>query len=321
MNAGRWDHDATAHKVAEAAAEAWYHHGHDSAGYDTVCLGTVAALALTGRGPSKVLDPARELLALKDDMIVRVITEVWALFSLSRPELMLRARRFAEWLDDEDRLADRTRGAAAVARAAVKAGIFRIAHDDDARLSVDMLGPVYMGAKSSKARAANGEFYTPPNVTTLMAAMILDSKPVEPGQTICDPCVGSGGMFRGAAAVMRERGMDPGDYWWVGADVNPVAIAMLAVNASVWGLGRRVLFGVADTLAEPDFTQRFADEQDRAREQAAELAGHARMLAAIAAMQRLLDPEPEPAQEVAALPCPQPERPPMPARGDQDTLF
>jgi hypothetical protein len=307
-----WDHDQTAHKVGDAVAEAWYAHGHDTRGYDSVALSVVAALMLTGAGPGKT-DPGRQLAVQSDDFIARMLAEIWGTWAASRPDLAYLCGHLGEWLYPEP-TRENTRGAAAVARAAVKAGLLRIAHDGEARLAVDVLGPAYMASKTKNAKSARGEFYTPPNLCTMMAQMVLGG--ATPGQSICEPCSGTGGMFRGAAEALRSQGLDPADFVWVGADINPVAVACLAVNCSVWRLGPNVLIGVADTLAEKDFEVRFAADRRAAIGEAGSLLKQARMLAAFNAL-FTPPPGPDEPEPPAALPCPKPAL----ADLEPDTLF
>jgi hypothetical protein len=93
-----------------------------------------------------------------------------------------------------------------------------------------------------------------------------------------------------------------------------VSVAGLAVNCHVWHLGKGVVLAVANSLAEPDWPARAAQEQDQALEDMRLRVQCARMLA-------LLNP-PEPAPEPAPEP-PAPERRPLPGpiKGEPMTLF
>jgi hypothetical protein len=51
---------------------------------------------------------------------------------------------------------------------------------------------------------------------------------------------------------------------WYATDVDPVAVAALAVNAHLWDLGTHVVLARADILTEPDWPGRAAAEQARA---------------------------------------------------------
>ncbi|GGM80934.1 hypothetical protein GCM10012275_59470 [Longimycelium tulufanense] len=76
------------------------------------------------------------------------------------------------------------------------------------------------------------------------------------GDTVQDPAVGTGGLFRAAAQAMREQGRDPATVSWYGADIDDLAIAACAINSVLWGLGPRVVLCVANTLAEGDWASR-----------------------------------------------------------------
>jgi type I restriction-modification system DNA methylase subunit len=91
----------------------------------------------------------------------------------------------------------------------------------------DPLGEFYMERFS---HGAGGEFYTPFHVCYMMAIM-LDP---EPGQTICDPCSGSGRMLMAARCVIHEK------YGWIessrygrnlyGTEISNRAVKMSKIN-------------------------------------------------------------------------------------------
>lgn len=76
-----------------------------------------------------------------------------------------------------------------------------------------------------------------------------------------EPTVGTGGILRAIATAMRATGRDPGTVTWVGADTDPVAIGSASVNAVLWGLGHKVLLGVADTLTDHWITRAAAQRR------------------------------------------------------------
>lgn len=270
-----------AQRVAEAADRAWHSAG---AGTDEgVCVGVLAALSLLGRADPEGPDPRDQILALEDAEVAQLLGGVWAMFTIARPDLAFRCGPFGEWLNAEEPDRHLLAGAGAVARAAVKTGLLDLTLDLDVARQVDLLGCVYTMMRSHSAKAARGEFYTPPNVAELMARMSLGG--LEPGQSICDPTAGTGGLLRAAASALRGDGRDPGDYVWYGCDISPVAVAGLAVNAHVWGLGRQVVIGCADSLAEPNWEVRALREQREAVD-----AQHSRVTAveAIAGVRALL---------------------------------
>ncbi len=251
-----------AQRVAAAVERAW--HGAGAGTDEGACVGVIAALALLGRADPEGPKPRDQILSLADDEIARLLSEVWSLFTIARPELAFRCWPFGEWLNAEPPECHLLAGASAVARAGVKSGLLELTLDLEVARQVDLLGCVYTTVCSHSAKAARGEFYTPPNVAEMMAQMTLGG--LGPGLSICDPTAGTGGLLRAAAAVLRADGRDPGDYVWHGCDVSPVAVAGLAVNAHIWGLGRQVVIGCADSLAEPDWQVRALHEQQVAME-------------------------------------------------------
>lgn len=78
-------------KVAEAVANAWVGTGRSSSVDAGVPLGVVAALSLLGQHDADGPDPAQQLLAASDQEIAQVLSEVWCLFTIMRPELAFRA--------------------------------------------------------------------------------------------------------------------------------------------------------------------------------------------------------------------------------------
>jgi hypothetical protein len=307
-----YDADARAQRIGERAVEAWYqsHGGSDG----EIAVGVVAALALTGRRDAGGLDPAKALIASSDEEIAALLSEIWSLFWIARPELARLTGPFAAWLDDEPRSESRAHAAAQVARAAAKAGLLEMAHNGSL-LDCDVIGATYIHMRADSAKQARGEFYTPPNLCKMMAQMTLGGKDsLEPGMSIAEPAAGTGGMLRAAAEHIREQGMDPGDFWWYANDISPVSVAGLAVNCHVWDLGRRVVIGVANTLAEPDWYERAWKEQQGVTGQRDSMLHTAQ---AIAGFRMLLEGPPAageaaPVPQLPAAPAPAPVRPPLP---------
>ena len=251
-----------AQRVAEAADRAWHSTG---AGTDEgACVGVIAALALLGQADPQGPDPREQILELSDEEIAQLLREVWCLFTISRPELAMRCGPFGEWLNAEPPERHLLAGAGAVARAAVTSDLLGLTLDVEVSRQVDVLGCLYTTMRSHSAKAARGEFYTPPAVAEMMARMSLGG--LAPGQSICDPTAGTGGLLRAAAAALRDEGKDPHEYLWFGCDIAPVAVAGLAVNAHIWGLGPGVVIGCADSLAEPNWEVRALREQREAIE-------------------------------------------------------
>jgi hypothetical protein len=271
-----------ARRVAEAADRAW--HGVGAGTDEGVCVGVIAALALLGQADPQGPDPRDQILELDDEEIAQLLSEVWCLFTITRPELAMRCGPFGEWLNSEPLDRHLLAGAGAVARTAVKSGLLELTLDLEVSCQVDLLGVVYTTMRSHSAKAARGEFYTPPAVAEMMARMSLGG--LAPGQSICDPTAGTGGLLRGAAQTIRAEGKDPHDYVWYGCDIAPVAVAGLAVNAHIWGLGPQVVIGCANTLVEADWEvralreQREAIEAQRSRVKTAQTLGAMKVLLA-----------------------------------------
>ncbi len=255
------DPQQLAQKIAERAASAWW--GSFSVHDDGIPLGAAAALSLLGpaeEGPH----PAERLLEADDEEIAQLFVAVWALFTSLRPELAIRCGPFSNWLNEEPRSESNVAGAAAVVRAVVKAGLLDVTLDREAEREVDILGHIHQELRSKGAKQWQGQFYTPASAADAIARITLAG--AKPGQSICDPAAGTGGLLRSAAVQIREEGHDPHDFVWYACDIDPVAVAGLAVNAHVWDLGIRVVIGCANTLAEGDWDRRALAEQKAAIE-------------------------------------------------------
>jgi len=248
-------------KIAEAAATAWWKvHGGSR---DEIPLGVVAALALTTQADPVGPDPAKLILGAGRDDIADLLRHIWTLFAIARPELCIRVGPFAAWLDDPT--SAQLDGAQATAQAVVKAGQLSLTGDRHLACEVDLLGHVYQELRNPKARKAYGEIYTPAPLATAMARLTLAG--AKPGQSICDPCAGTGGLLRAAAQQLRADGVDPHTIHWYAADIDPVVVSGLAVNMHLWDLGSHVVVGCTNVLAEPDWERRARAEQQAAVEQ------------------------------------------------------
>jgi hypothetical protein len=267
-------------RVADAVAQAWWasHAGSDPA----IPLGVAAALALLRQRDPARPGPAAQIRGASDAEIAQLLREVWALFAICRPELAFRCRPFAAWLDEEPPEERLVAAAAAVARAAARAGLFGLTFGPGAAQTEDVLGFVYQVLRSERAKQAFGEMYTPASAGILMARMILAGS--RPGQSICEPTAGTGGLILAAATALRQDGKDPHDYRWYACDISPVSVAALAVNLHLWDIGPHVVVGCADLLLEGDWDRRALDEQRRAVALMGDLAEGARLLAAVRAL-------------------------------------
>jgi|SRR5215217_105748 len=276
-------------KIAERVASAWSgsFSGHDVG----VPLGAVAALTLLGRQADDAPHPAEQLLDADDETVTQLLADVWCMFTILRPELAFRCGPFGRWLNEESRNGPTASGAAAAVRAAVKAGLLDVTLDREAAREVDVLGYVHQELRSSRAKQAQGQFYTPAPVAEFMARMSVGA--AEPGQSICDPTAGTGGLLRAAGQALRAEGKDPYDYWWYACDIDAVAVAALSVNFHVWDLGPRVVVGCANVLAEAEWERRAVEEQRTAIAAQHSRMAFASMLATLRAVERRNGSSPE----------------------------
>lgn len=257
---------ATQQSVAQAIARrvtsVWW--GSFSGSDNGVPLGAVAAVSLLGQRDEGGGHPGDHLLAADDETIADFLADIWAMFTIIRPELAFRCGPFGRWLNEEPRNGSLVEGAAAVVRAAVEAGVLDVTLDREAAREVDVLGHLHQELRSKAAKQWQGQFYTPAEVADVMAQITVIG--AEPGRSICDPAAGTGGLLRSAAFQIRREGRNPHDFWWYACDIDPIAVAALAVNFHVWDLGPRVVVGCANTLAEGDWDRRAIEEQNLAVE-------------------------------------------------------
>jgi len=113
--------------------------------------------------------------------------------------------------------------------------------DMEADPFTDILGVVYVEfAQSKGTRERGGEFYTPPEVSRMMAQMLVgshDENSTEP-ITMCEPACGAGGMILAfaeslpRAAIRRLR--------VTAIDINRTACHMAFINTTLWGIPARI---------------------------------------------------------------------------------
>lgn len=274
--------------LAEAVSSAW-HHAHGGSRIE-IPIGTVAALALWPlRGPDAYL-AADWWLSLDDAELLAAFRECWARMWIMRPDLIDRATLLHKWVDDEKPDARRAAAVRAVVEAAITNGLLHLttSDDPDLRSTTDVIGTLLAVMRSEGAHDALAEIHTPPDVAYLMARMLLDDMPLEPGMKFDEPAGGTGGMYRAAVQVMRERGIDPHQFGWSLTDIDPLAAAGAAVNAILWDLGPHVLIGCGDTLHEGNVYARAAREALESVERRDRLHSQAVFLAAIQRVEALI---------------------------------
>ena len=137
-------------------------------------------------------------------------------------------------------------------------GRHRLGLDD---VEPDILGRAYeyLLRKFAEGQGQSaGEFYTPREVSVLMAKLLAP----EPGMTIYDPCCGSGGLLiKAHLELMLTRGQkkdgrrilppDVAPLRLFGQEINPSTFAMSRMNAFVHRMEAEIALG--DTMHRPAF--------------------------------------------------------------------
>ncbi|MDA0565163.1 SAM-dependent methyltransferase [Streptomonospora sp. S1-112] len=275
--------EAHAHAVANAVDTAWHGvHGH---GRIEVPLSVVAGLALLGPPPGRREHVAHHITHLSENGLAAFMRHLWAEFLCARPDLANPVWPLVRcWLGDHPVTDSALTGAHATARAALNRGQLDLTGDRKTRWEVDLLGVVLTVLTHGTAKQARGLYYTPAPVAYAMAALLGLTE----GERVAEPAAGTGGMLRAAAQVMRDHGRDPASATWIANDVDPVAVACLAVNAELWELGPRVLIGVGDTLTD-DWMQGACAQRTETLGVAADVRRLAELRNALAQLRRLTD--------------------------------
>jgi type I restriction enzyme M protein len=141
-----------------------------------------------------------------------------------------------------------------------KLGEYRLGLDD---VEPDILGRAYeyLLRKFAEGQGQSaGEFYTPREVAVLMARILVP----QPGQTIYDPCCGSGGLLIKAHLRLIERlGVKTNGSRRLPASVAPLRLFGQEINPSTFAMARMNTFihdmeaeiAIGDTMARPAFTR------------------------------------------------------------------
>lgn len=126
-------------------------------------------------------------------------------------------------------------------------GFALLVEEMEAAPFTDMLGPYYLDIAAHSSKQARGEFFTPPEISKLIARMVFDPEAIKAeGKpiTLNEPACGSGGMVLATAELFAP---DSVDLLRVTAqDINPVAADMCYLNLTLWGIPARVIRG--DTI-------------------------------------------------------------------------
>lgn len=113
----------------------------------------------------------------------------------------------------------------------------------------DLLGAAYeylIGEFADSAGKKGGEFYTPRSVVRMMVRLL---KP-EPGMSVYDPCVGSGGMLILSKEYVDEHGGDSRRLELYGQEANGTVWSIAKMNMLLHGIANADLRN-DDTLGEP----------------------------------------------------------------------
>jgi hypothetical protein len=113
----------------------------------------------------------------------------------------------------------------------------------------DYLGEISQRVRSDAAKSARGEYYTPYNVSLMMAMMTG----VGPGDRVLDPACGSGRMLLAALEVCRRN--HPGELPEVfGIDISPDAVRLCRLNLALAGIhpAHRVELANFLTMSPPE---------------------------------------------------------------------
>jgi len=111
----------------------------------------------------------------------------------------------------------------------------------------DILGPYYLEVASKATQEARGEFYTPPEISQLMARMLIDAEKLKEEDRaipLLEPACGAGGMVLAIGELFAPAHLHllRVTCW----DLNPVAADMCYLNTTLWGIPAEIVWG--DTL-------------------------------------------------------------------------
>jgi N-6 DNA methylase len=205
-------------------------------------VSVVATLAATPQKDADGNDTTTVMTEWTPDDFFAFARKTWTSVIQLRPEVTPQLYPLISWIF-EDATAELRSQAHAVSQAALTAGQVDLT-GTDRRFDVDLLGTVLTVLRPASALKARGQFYTPTDVSSLMVRFLG----VEEHQAVEDPVMGTGGLFRGVAAAMRDAGQDPRTMRWMGCDIDELAVACATVNSMIWGLGTDIVFCTANSL-------------------------------------------------------------------------
>ncbi len=118
----------------------------------------------------------------------------------------------------------------------------------------DILGDFYLSIAAHSSKLARGEFFTPPEISKLIARMTVDAEAIKSAGkplTINEPACGSGGMILALAEQFAPESVDL--LRVTAQDINPVAVDMCYINLTLCGIPAKVILG--DTLRNTRTTE------------------------------------------------------------------
>lgn len=280
------DTEQHAAEIADAVAIAW--NKSDHSGRRDVALSVVAALSMAEQRDLNGPDLAEQLRSQSTEEFTRTLRQIYTALVNARPDLTHLVYPLMHWVFNEPDTALQ-RAAKHTADAALRAGQLDLTTTDN-RYDVDLLGVVLTLLKSENATGASAQIYTSTSIADAMNYLLMANlNPACEGQNVMDPAVGTGGLFRAAAKVMRNNGQNPTTASWYGADIDDLAIAACAVNSLLWKLGPRILLCVANTLTEGNWAARAEAQRTEILRISGAVRRDKRMLDATRSAQRLIE--------------------------------
>ena len=121
----------------------------------------------------------------------------------------------------------------------------------------DLLGQYYTETAAKATRDGRGEFYTPPEISQLMAILAFRADEIiekwEP-VSVHEPACGSGGMIMQMAKQLAPKEDGAPSYVDLmrvtAIDVSPTACDMAHINFTSWGIPSHIIHGNALSLEE-----------------------------------------------------------------------
>jgi hypothetical protein len=129
----------------------------------------------------------------------------------------------------------------------------RLVNEMEEKPFTDILGDYYIEIASHSSKQARGEFFTPPEISKLMARMLFDVDAVKTKGipiTVNEPACGSGGMVLAVAELLAPDSVDL--LRVTCQDINPLATDMCYINTSLWGIPAQIILGDTIRMTEID---------------------------------------------------------------------